>query len=229
MRASLSTNVGQSIQFQINYTIIRIQWLWTCRQRKDYIIFYSLIQWTCETFWSENKNRLHVWWFGLRTAPNRPVLAPAGSGAWIPGFNRGKKEIFIRDLTIDFNADRNQNEKRFTIGEHNGEEWVRKPKSIILNQARESWPDLYSSERSIRMTSRRRGPMISKKVNKGSSDSPVGEFSSILLNSNAEMSITCYLKLKIEIEEMNWVGASAQKSLMFRYWLLIGRILNQSI
>ena len=61
------------------------------------------------------------------------------------------------------------------------------------------------------------------KVNKASSDSPVGEFSSILLNSNAEMSITCYLKLKIEIEEMNWVGASAQKSLMFRYWLLIGR------
>ena len=60
------------------------------------------------------------------------------------------------------------------------------------------------------------------KVNKASSDSPVGEFSSILLNSNAEMSITCYLKLKIEIEEMNWVGASAQKSLMFRYWLLIG-------
>ena len=49
-----------------------------------------------------------------------------------------KKEIFIRDLTIDFNADRNQNEKRFTIGEHNGEEWVRKPKSIILNQVRES-------------------------------------------------------------------------------------------
>ena len=86
-----------------------------------------------------------------------------------------------------------------------------------------------SSERSIRMISRRCGPMISKKVNKGSSDSPVGEFSSILLNSNAEMSITCYLKLKIEIEEMNWVGASAQKSLMFRYWLLIGRILNQSI
>ena len=54
-------------------------------------------------------------------------------------------------------------------------------------------------------------------MNKGSSDSPVSEFSSILLNSNAEMSITCYLKLKIEIEEMNWVGASAQKSLMFRY------------
>ena len=49
-----------------------------------------------------------------------------------------KKEIFIRDLTIDFNADRNQNEKRFTIGEHNGQEWVRKPKSIILNQVRES-------------------------------------------------------------------------------------------
>ena len=48
-----------------------------------------------------------------------------------------KKEIFIRDLTIDFNADRNQNEKRFTIGEHNGEEWVRKPKSIILNQVRD--------------------------------------------------------------------------------------------
>ena len=57
-------------------------------------------------------------------------------------FNHEKKEIFIRDLTIDFNADRNQNEKRFTIGEHNGEEWVRKPKSIILNQARESWFDL---------------------------------------------------------------------------------------
>ena len=69
--------------------------------------------------------------------------------------------------------------------------------------------------------------MISEKVNKGSSDSPVGEFSSILLNSNAEMSLTCYLKLKIEIEEMNWVGANAQKSLMFRYRLLIGRILNQ--
>ena len=34
---------------------------------------------------------------------------------------------------------------------------------------------------------------------------------------NAEMSITCYLKLEIEIEEMNWVGVSAQKSLMFRY------------
>ena len=33
---------------------------------------------------------------------------------------------------------------------------------------------------------------------------------------NAEMSITCYLKLEIEIEEMNWVGVSAQKSLMFR-------------
>ena len=58
-------------------------------------------------------------------------------------FNHGKKEIFIRDLTIDFNADRNQNEKRFTIGEHNGEEWVRKPKSIILNQVRESWSDLF--------------------------------------------------------------------------------------
>ena len=55
--------------------------------------------------------------------------------------NLAKKEIFIRDLTIDFNADRNQNEKRFTIGEHNGEEWVRKPKSIILNQARESSSD----------------------------------------------------------------------------------------
>ena len=59
--------------------------------------------------------------------------------------NLEKKEIFIRDLTIDFNADRNQNEKRFTIGEHNGEEWVRKPKSIILNQARES----SSTERSM--------------------------------------------------------------------------------
>ena len=57
--------------------------------------------------------------------------------------NLAKKEIFIRDLTIDFNADRNQNEKRFTIGEHNGEEWVRKPKSIILNQARESSSDLF--------------------------------------------------------------------------------------
>ena len=54
-------------------------------------------------------------------------------------------------------------------------------------------------------------------MNKGSSDSPVGEFSSILLNSNAEMSITCYLKLKIEIEEMHWVGPNAQKSLMFRF------------
>ena len=58
--------------------------------------------------------------------------------------------------------------------------------------------------------------MISEKVNKGTTDAPVSEFSSILLNSSAEMSITCYLKLKIEIEEMNWVGANAQKSLMFR-------------
>ena len=41
--------------------------------------------------------------------------------------NLAKKKILIRDLTIDFNADRNQNEKQFTIGEHNGEEWVRKP------------------------------------------------------------------------------------------------------
>ena len=59
--------------------------------------------------------------------------------------NLSKKEIFIRDLTIDFNADRNQNEKQFTIGEHNGEEWVRKPKSIILNQARESSSDSFES------------------------------------------------------------------------------------
>ena len=125
-----------------------------------------------------------------------------------------KKEIFIRDLTIDFNADRNQNEKRFTIGEHNGQEWVRKPKSIILNQVRESRTD---HQRPSAKFPTVRGSLIPEKANKGSTDSPVGEFSSILLNSNAEMSITCYLKLKIEIEEMNWVGASAQKSLMFRY------------
>ena len=129
-----------------------------------------------------------------------------------------KKEIFIRDLTIDFNADRNQNEKRFTIGEHNGEEWVRKPKSIILNQARESSSD-FVDFRPHELAIVRSNDL--QKVNKSSSDSPVGEFSSILLNSNAEMSITCYLKLKIEIEEMNWIGASAEKSLMFRYWLLI--------
>ena len=114
-----------------------------------------------------------------------------------------KKEIFIRELGIDFNADRNENEKRLTIGEHNGEEWIRNPKSIILNQSNKS------------------APIGQSESERQKSDNLIGQFSSIFLNSNAEISLSCYLKLKIEIEEIHWNGSNALKTLIFRFvtWL----------
>ena len=48
--------------------------------------FRSLISWW---YWIETCHRWSLTWihaqFGSRTVPNHPVLAPIGSGAWIPG------------------------------------------------------------------------------------------------------------------------------------------------